>query len=314
MKGLKKFIQMHWDRKSPLLLGYSGGPDSKALLYALLRLDLVPLHIAHVDHGWREESGREAELIRLEIDSLGLPFHTIRLTPPPKGNLEAIAREGRLLFFRELREKFSFQATLLAHHANDLAETALKRVLEGAHLTSLSGMQKISSLKGLPIWRPLLDVERSEILALLKREKLNPLIDPSNFDAAYLRARMRSEIFPFLKEKFQKGVERNLALLSQRSLELKEYLDKRIEQVKIEASPEGSIVSFLGLERIEARHLLQKVIPSRLPRCTLEEILDALMAQKANCHFPPALFVSRGKLFIPLVIQIQGVSLSQPDS
>ena len=58
---------------APLLLGYSGGPDSKALLYLLLELRShfnFKLHLAHVDHGWRAESQNEAEILRKEADAL----------------------------------------------------------------------------------------------------------------------------------------------------------------------------------------------------------------------------------------------------
>ena len=67
LKRVAQFLGAHWDGASPLLLGYSGGPDSKALLYALLEVGCNALQVAHVDHGWREESRGEAEAIRSEI-------------------------------------------------------------------------------------------------------------------------------------------------------------------------------------------------------------------------------------------------------
>jgi len=297
MRHLRSFIQAHWDGRSPLLLGYSGGPDSKALLYALLESYASILHVAHVDHGWRSESAQEAEAIRKEIESLQLPFYTVRLNPPKRGNREAIAREERIAFFLKLKQKIPFQACLLAHHGGDLAETTLKRVLEGAHLPFLGGMEEVSSFEELSFWRPFLSISRSEILAFLREKKLEPLMDPSNQDPAYLRARMRSEIFPFLQEKFGKIVEGNLNLLSIRSSELKKYLDKKIQQVPIEKGPWGQWISFLGLERLEARYLLQK-LHLALPRELLEDILDALFAKKPNCRFSETLFVDRGLLFI----------------
>lgn len=298
MRNLQSFVNAHWDGHSPLLVGYSGGPDSKALLYGLLESHAAILHVAHVDHGWREESAVEAEKIRKEIEALGLPFHTVRLNPSVRGNKEAIAREDRLLFFQELKKKFSFQACFLAHHRGDLAETVLKRVLEGAHVSFLGGMKEVSFFGQLPLWRPLLSVSRSEILAFLKKNNLDPLIDSSNFDPAYLRARMRMEIFPHLQEQFGKGIEENLSLLSSRSLELNEYLDRKIQEVLIEEGPWGKFLSFLGLEKIEARHLLQTLLPRGTPRGFLESILDALLTKKANCRFSSTLFVDRGSLFL----------------
>src|SRR5689334_18767742 len=95
LQRIQNFLLSNWDQKSPLLLGYSGGPDSKALLYLLLQLGVRP-HLAHVDHGWREESALQARELGLEAESLGLPFHTIRGEPDRR---ESKAREQRLLFF-----------------------------------------------------------------------------------------------------------------------------------------------------------------------------------------------------------------------
>ncbi len=149
IKTILTFLQNRWDGTSPLLLGYSGGPDSKALLYALLEAGVRSLHLAHVDHGWRAESGEEAALIQQEARKLGLICHVHRLTEKKEGNLEEQARLARLRFFRKLFEEIPFQALLLAHHAGDLAETVLKRLFEGAHLCSLGGMSEEGQLEGM---------------------------------------------------------------------------------------------------------------------------------------------------------------------
>jgi tRNA(Ile)-lysidine synthase len=216
------------------LLGYSGGPDSKALLYALLECDVKP-HLAHVDHGWREESEEEAEMLRKEAVELGCPFFSVRLNNVEKS--EDAARRARLSYF--FSHFAPYEALLLAHQADDLAETVLKRILEGAHLPNLGGMQPVSSQHELTIWRPLLYVRRSEIIEFLEERGLHPLLDSSNLDTAYLRARMRLEIFPFLNEKFGKETTENLALLSERATELKDYLDRQIASVPIHKGPWG---------------------------------------------------------------------------
>ena len=186
MQDVKRMIGANWDGKSPVLLGYSGGPDSKALLYALLDCK-APIHIAHVDHGWRESSRKEALELKAEAESLNLPFHTIRLESCETRNLEAHARDQRLAFFQSLFEKIPFQALLLAHQRDDLAETALKRIFEGAHLPFLGGMSSISQYEGMPIWRPLLATPRDEILRFLNERKLRAIDDPTNRDPKFLR-------------------------------------------------------------------------------------------------------------------------------
>lgn len=271
MKCIKEFLQQNWDQKSPLLLGYSGGPDSKALFYALLEAGCKNLHVAHVDHGWRQESAQEEALIRKEVEDLNLPFFSTRLE-----NIEAkesVARDARLCFFRTLFEKTSYQALILGHQADDLAETILKRIFEGTHLPYLGGMRTVSQFGEMPIWRPLLAVPKKEIFAYLETKQLTPFLDPTNLDPAYLRSRMRIETIPFLDQSFGKNIRENLCILSERATELKEYLDKKIENVRVERGEKGCRIFCDGLHRIERRHLLQKE-KIFFTRAVLEQVLD----------------------------------------
>lgn len=279
MKSVKDFLAAHWDRKSPLLIGYSGGPDSKALLYSLVESGCATLHIAHVDHGWREESGKEAEAIQKEAALLNIPFHKIRLEKNTDANAEAVARVERLKFFRSLFDKIPFQALLLGHQAGDLAETALKRLLEGAHLPFLGGMERVSSLEGMTVWRPLLKTKKGDILRFLEERNLKPFMDPTNLDPAYLRSRLRKETLPFLNASFGKDVLDNLCHLSERSHELKRYLEKKVEGRQIQKGEWGFAMFCGGLEKIERRYLLQKTFTGEgivLNRKVLEPLIDWL--------------------------------------
>ena len=290
----KEFFQKNGDGICPLLLGYSGGPDSKALLYLLLECGLRP-HVAHVDHGWREESRDEAEEIRKEIESLGLPFYTTRLNPDPR---EAVARDMRLAFFASLCEEIPFQALLLAHQADDWAETALKRTLEGAHLVYLAGMGEISHWGPVPLWRPLLKVPRTTIIEYIKEKGLKTLEDPTNSNPRYLRARMRTQIIPDLAKAFGKEILDNLVCLAERSQELKEYLDKRTQEAvsKIEKGPWGLLMPPILQEKVEIRHALQRTgVP--FTRTILEGVVEAIGSRLPNRKFGQRIIVDRGWFF-----------------
>lgn len=291
LQTLKRFLSKRWDRKSPLLLGYSGGPDSKALLFALLDAGLGSyLHLAHVDHSWREQSKEEALRLREEAERLSLPFYLKKI--PAQG--EAASREERLSFFRSLFEKIPFQALLLAHHANDGAETTLKRVLEGAHLCYLSGMDPCSKIHGMAVWRPFLFEPRQRIIRYLEKKQIGSFVDPSNCDPAYLRARMRLEILPQLQSAFGKNIGENLSLLGARARELREYLGRRTANIEEVKGPFGSYIDLRGMERIEARYLLQG--RAKLSRSSLERALDGL--KMLQCiQIAEGIFIDRGFLF-----------------
>ena len=133
-----------------MLLAFSGGPDSTALFFLLLEYG-VKFSVAHVDHGWRDESAAEAEQIRQLCDQHGVRCYIRHLESCDAGsNLEERARDARYQFFRELCENHGYTALVLGHHKNDLAETVLKRTLEGASLARLDGMSG-EVLRGLQV-------------------------------------------------------------------------------------------------------------------------------------------------------------------
>jgi tRNA(Ile)-lysidine synthase len=251
----------------------------------MLECGIEKLHLAHIDHGWRESSRSGAEDLEREAARLGCPFHSIRLVPIGKGNREDEARQERLKFFHSLFAGIPFQALLLAHHEKDLAETVLKRIFEGAHLSNLMGMSPDSVLDGIAVWRPFLSVKKKEIVQFLDAKELIPISDPTNLDPAFLRGRMRNELFPFLNRVFGKEIDGNLALMSERAAELKDYLDRKVEAYLQRAERGawrgmyGLKVVTEGLERIEKRHLIQRAAAMEslsLPRTILEPLLDSL--------------------------------------
>ncbi len=94
------------------------------------------------------------------------------------------ARQARLNFFKEIYQKIDAQALVLGHHGDDQSETVLKRILEGASLSSLRGILPVSILEGMQVWRPLLDASKAEIRSWLKAKGLKPIEDRTNLDPA----------------------------------------------------------------------------------------------------------------------------------
>jgi len=107
-RTVKDFLSLHLEKGAKLLLGLSGGPDSMALLYFLLEarqtLDFS-LHLAHIDHGWREESVREALALQNLAAQLKLPLYIHTLRDMSGSDLENRCREERLAFFKRLHKE-----------------------------------------------------------------------------------------------------------------------------------------------------------------------------------------------------------------
>jgi len=200
-----------------------------ALFHLLLELKR-PFQVAHVDHGWRPASSEGAACLARICRSHDIRFHLQRFsTDSSVSNLENRARRERLAFFHKLCEVFNFQGVMLAHQADDQAETVLKRVFEGASLPKLKGLEPKTTVEGVTLFRPLLQVSKKEITTYLMERGVNYFQDPTNSDPRFLRGRMREELLPLLSESFGKQVSTSLCRLGAAAAELGAFLDSLLE-------------------------------------------------------------------------------------
>lgn len=307
------FIDSHWDRQRPLLLAFSGGPDSLALLHLLIKYreqHEFQFALAHVDHGWRMESQDEARKIAGMASELQIPLHSMILNPEEMaGNLEAACREARMKFFSTICYQNNYQAVLLAHHADDFAETVLKRVLEGSSLPYLCSLRPISDVYGVQVWRPLLSVSKESILNWLSERALIGFDDRTNRDPKYLRARFRTQILPQLSKDFGKQVNPGLCRIGADAGELRDYLEQRIAPY-LAKRINGPLGSFLDLScdcpesNFELKHLIRRFCETEnicLARECIETVASLLRegaADKQVAMGSKHLFVDRRRLFL----------------
>ena len=287
------FIKKYVDEEKRILFALSGGYDSMALLHLLLSSNLKflkNLHIVHVDHGWRDESKIEAEILRKIAKKNNFKFHLKKLDLKNDAkDLENICRIERLKFFKKIYEKYSCQAVIIAHHKDDLIETTLKRIFEGSFLQNFSSIQKISTYDDMKILRPLLKVSKKDILSFLENLNITAFDDRTNRDLKFLRSRFRLKIIPYLEKEFGKNFTENIYQHSIRANELKKYLDKKVNILF-----ENIFIGFFGiivdltkdeLEKIEFIHLIKKVANFQkmdLSRDILEKLFEFYFEKKNN--------------------------------
>lgn len=233
-QSLERFLHKNISLDRPVLLGFSGGPDSVALLHLLLacqkKMPQLKLGIAHVNHNWRAESLGEALSAQKIAETYQIPFHLLTLDPAQKpGNLEATCRQERMNFFHRLSIEHGYQGVFLAHHADDQTETVLKRVLEGSTLTNLKGIQSTSHFNGLKLMRPLLSFSKQDLLDYLALHELDYFKDTTNLDPKFLRGKFRSQIIPQLSQQFGKAIAPALLDISNEAGELHDYLEQRLQ-------------------------------------------------------------------------------------
>ncbi|MFA6917476.1 MAG: tRNA lysidine(34) synthetase TilS [Candidatus Gracilibacteria bacterium] len=207
---LLEILKTYLLRKSTIILGVSGGPDSIFLLYILQKLiktHPVKIIIAHVNHMLR---GIESNLDEKFIKALAKEEnHTVHILKKDIGKLsktlgkglEETGREIRYEFFKELARKNKANYIITAHQADDNLETVIMNLVRGASMKGLSGMKDVEKLsKNLKLLRPLLNISKKQIMDYLKTKKIPFRIDKSNKDTVYRRNFIRHKIIPSLKK------------------------------------------------------------------------------------------------------------------
>ncbi|MDQ0010113.1 tRNA(Ile)-lysidine synthase [Luteibacter jiangsuensis] len=184
---------------APLVVAYSGGPDSTALLHALASRTHRPmLRALHVDHGLHAESGAWALHCRRFCESLEVRCDVVRVAVDlTRGEgVEAAARRARYAAFTASLQPG--EQLVLAHHRDDQVETILLKLLRGAGPEGLAGMRERRALGAGTLWRPLLDLPRAALLDHVAEYRLDVIHDPSNDDPRIARAYLRATIIPAL--------------------------------------------------------------------------------------------------------------------
>jgi tRNA(Ile)-lysidine synthase len=182
------------DVTAPVVVACSGGADSLALLVLAVEAGLEPIAV-HVDHGLREASAREADVVADAASQLGASFDARRVVVTPGANLEARARTARYDALEHARAAHAATAVLVGHTADDQAETVLLNLLRGSGARGLAGMPARHG----HVVRPLLGVRRAAVRAVCTRRGLVPVSDPSNEDLAFRRNLIRHEVLPLLE-------------------------------------------------------------------------------------------------------------------
>jgi tRNA(Ile)-lysidine synthase len=187
------------------IVAVSGGPDSLALLDLLHRGSAEHEHeliVGHVNHGIHPDSDAVARMVATAAGERGLPFHAARLTLDADAS-ETDARRARRAALRDIAAATGAGAIVLAHHADDQAETVLLRLLRGSGPAGLAGM---AARRG-PWLRPLLRVRRTELAAYAASSHLAGWVDPANADPRHLRSWLRVAVLPGLSARLPDLVE-----------------------------------------------------------------------------------------------------------
>jgi tRNA(Ile)-lysidine synthase len=264
------------DLKRPLVL-VSGGPDSVALLRAVVALGGEPAAL-HVDHGLREEESRlDADFVRRLCGKLDVRCEVAGLDLAGAGNLQERARDGRYRLAWEVAGRLGLRVVATGHTANDVAETVILNLSRGAGLRGLAGIPPVRD----GVARPLIDRTRPEVLRYLDDLGQPYRTDATNLSGKYARNRVRLEVLPVL-EGLHPGAARNLARAASTVREdlaaLEELAAAALEQRGATVALPGDALQALppALRRHAVRAAYSRVLPGAPPESRHVEAVLAL--------------------------------------
>ena len=244
---------------SGLVLAVSGGPDSLALMMLAAQwrenaAGPVPLFVATVDHGLREESGAEAEKVGEWAAALGLP-HAILFWrgEKPTRALQEKARAARYGLLFAHAKAVGAAAVATAHHADDQWETLLFRLARGSGLAGLAGMARDQSFPGdeaAPggrLIRPLLGLPKQSLIDFCRARSQSFFEDPSNANPDYARTRLRALAAPLHKLGFDRAKAQKVAERAQKTDAALDWAAK--EAFRRASLPEKNLYDLTSLEK-----------------------------------------------------------------
>jgi len=267
------------ERGDHLLVAVSGGPDSVALLRAMVALSPeyeLRLTAAHLNHGLRgAEAHAEEVFVRSLCAGMGIPCLCkavdIRALRKGRGmSLEEIGREQRYRFLDETAKTCGASKIATGHHRDDQAETVLINLLRGSGLEGLKGIPPVRDGR---IIRPLLHVGRKEILEFLNHQGLTYMTDSSNSSPLFLRNRIRHELIPELALRYNPAVVEALSHTADIIRREDDYLQAVVRQILgqweiVPGAPEIriSLTALLGLhEALQGRLIKYMLGAAALP-------------------------------------------------
>lgn len=285
--------------KSHFLLAVSGGVDSIAMLaiFKILQKKYVfNLTVASFNHSIRQESIKEIQEVESLCARFNIPFisgiaDVPNLAQAQGLGLEEVARQARYTFLENCRQSVQADYICTAHHAQDLCEDVLMRLMRGATWPALGGMPAFDAHRFL--LRPLLEQKKETLIRLVKDLGLTWSEDASNANEDFLRNHVRRSIAPLFYTKNPRFFE-SIQKLHKNAEQDKDFFAHLInrfwQHVSIEENSFALPVKALQQEHEAMRfriyvHALQQLEKGYPQNNTLQKMDKAVLQNKGNSTF-----------------------------
>lgn len=217
-----------------LVVAVSGGPDSLALLDLLYQIKeqyRFRLLAAHLDHQLRPDSFKEEKVISAYCQNKSIELINEKWPKclQPIVGVEAAARKYRYDFLVKIMRNYQGDYLLTAHHMDDLLENILLKFIRSGNPSEMNSLKAISKMQGMTLLRPLLNIQKADLLKYDKRNHIPYVIDQTNNEDDTLRNKLRHHVIPLLKKE-NKQIGQNALRFSKEVSLLTSIVDERFAQ------------------------------------------------------------------------------------
>ena len=263
-----------------ILVALSGGADSVALLY-ILHTAGYHYEAAHCNFHLRgKESDRDELFVRqlcerMEIHLHTIDFNTTQYATEKHISIEMAARELRYQWFEKIRKECQADVVAVAHHQDDSIETILLNLIRGTGITGLLGIRPRNGT----IVRPLLCINREEIIRYLQNIGQDYVTDSTNLEDEYTRNKIRLNLLPLMQE-INPSVKNSLIETSNPLNDVATIYNQVIDEAKTRIiTPEGIRIDALLDEPAPEAFLFETLHPLGFNSAQIKDIANSLHGQ-----------------------------------
>lgn len=267
-KKVKDYIEKYHllEDTKKVIVGVSGGPDSMCLLHLLMTLRHeygYDITVVHINHGIRgKEAQDDMEYVEIFCKEHGIAYEGFFCEVPKLAknkhiSTEEAGREVRYQKFEEVRRKNHAEKIAVAHNRNDNTETFLMNLFRGTGIAGLTGIRPARN----SIIRPVLCLDRQEIMEYLRENRIDYRIDDTNEEDVYTRNKIRNRVIPYIQDNINEKAVEHIGQASALLSEIQDYLDRQLEQAWSQVAEKKQDMYELSVDELKKQDItMQKMI------------------------------------------------------
>ncbi len=300
LKSIKKYSLKF---KESYCVSLSGGVDSMCIAHVLSKMGQIynfDVHAVHIKHSNRHEAEKEAEMIKEFCFQLHIKYHQIDIDHIQRRSInrdyyENETRRIRFDFYNNIKNHFQIKMFALGHHKGDIAENVITNLLKGRTILDLPVMNEFDEQEGIILWRPLLNLPKSDILKYAK--KYGIIYTKNSTPEWSVRGKLRNIVLPQLNTMFN-SIEENLYNAGEESRDLYDYINKTVVDDIFKNTVYGKLGFYFPIEKLKRANftiwklVLQKVFHNTGLSMLKDHIVHDLMKLEKKINNPCKDYIS----------------------